>query len=252
MTTQAPNNELPTDAVPDDVAPDIAGKREILDIIRPLGVDRARFVLHRVNEQKERSRKRDLREKQDRADKKQSAIPRGNDGFFRDAVKNFQFWYGPLGGHFGKPIIAALYLNAHRDRFSTWLEDRNIDPSPCLIWADEKVNLLKVMQSINGFNADATKTDREKPGLSKSSYPRPDRERLDAHPAHHSGYGEDGCKMLAGLFLLENQDHYIPWLDEKGFNTYRPMVWAERQANDFRQMIGPDAKLPACQYPEMG
>lgn len=246
MSKKPSTIELSIDDVSDTFAPDVAGKQEALEIVRPLGVKRARFVLRKANGLKEKSRIRDMRNTQEKAADKKSALPGGNNWFLRSAVSNYQFWYGPLGGDLGKVIIAALYLNAHRDQFSTWMKSHNVDSACCLAWVDEKVASLRVVVKINGDGTNIL--DMEGLGLSESAVPRSSGER---HGAHDGGYGEEGSRMLAGLFLLEDQNNYILWSQEQGFDSKHPMAWAERQANDFRQLIGPDVKLPACQYPEM-
>lgn len=231
------NSGLSIDEISDDIAPDPAGKQGALDILRPLGVDRARFVLLKASELKEMSCKRDVQEKQ-------SAMPRGNGRFLRSAVENYQFRYGPMGGLLGLEIIAALYLGIHRNRFFGWLEERRIDPATCQVWIDENQRLLNTMQAVNAFEA-ITKDD----GVD-IAVPEPNTERPREHPARHCGYGTKGSQLLAGVFLLRDQANYISWLQEKGITYKRPMAWAERQANEFRQLAGP--KLPAPQYPDRG
>ena len=189
---------------------------------------------------------RDMQYERERAEEEQSAIPRGNGWFLRSAAENFQFRYGPIGGVQGNAIIAALYLNANRDRFSVWLADRHIDPCHCLAWVDEKLALLRAIQSMKGFDAEAT--DRQEFDLNEGAAPRSATEHPGSRPTLHSGYGEAGSQMFAGVFLLENQADYLSWFQEQGIISERPLSWAERQVSDFQQLAGP--KLPVSRHPE--
>jgi len=242
MKTQQTNVELSTDDISDAIAPDMAGKLEALEIVLPLGVDRARLILRKYCEslkrlQEHQEQEQEQEQEQRRRDKKdESSLPRGCRENLQIAVRTYQSLYGPLGGRLGQSVLPALYLNDQWSRFSAWLAGCNIDPSACRTWVNEKLSLLKAMQAVNGLDVEDIETDEK---------------NLDSRSTGHGKYGKEGSQMLAGLFLLNNQDDYTSWLQRKKLSFGRPMAWAERQAEEFRGLIGPDVEIPEYKYPGM-
>jgi len=228
--------DLSTDEVSDMIAPDLAGKQEALEIIRPLGGNRARLVLHEKCKSLKRFQQHQDREKRSKNDKDKSSLPRGHREYLQDTVRSHQSLYGPLGGRVGQSVVPALYLNDQWNRFSAWLEGRNIDPTVCRTWVDGQVGLLRAMQVVSSLDVGGADTDEK---------------NLDSWSSGYGEYGKEGSQMLAGLFLLDNQDDYVSWLQQKELDFGRPLVWAERQAEEFRKLVGPGVNTPACQYPGM-
>ncbi len=177
-----------------------------------------------------------------------------------------QYYYGPFSGVLGQTVVAALYLDARWDHFIGWLESCGIDPACCQVWVEEKLTLLKMMQSVKRLNtgvsdfSDYGSKDRDwvwvnehmdsliesdQTLLAKVSVRAQNVSCLDPEIIKHSQYSSEASELLAGLFLKNNELDFRSWLtanDMTEANAHVYMKWYEKKVSIFRQFIGPDIK----------
>ncbi len=161
-----------------------------------------------------------------------------------------QEYYSPYSGALGPGVMAALYLDARWNLFSTWLENCHIDSGCCRTWVDDRLMLLKMMQSVKQLNTGvANFTDHGSRGMdlltitSESSMgtlavTSPKTKCLEMKKIKHIRYGTETSMLLAGLFLKDNESDFKAWIHTMNISPHPFIAWSEKQVFNFQALIG--------------